>query len=720
MLYCYEGRIEMGTKHKKQHSLFSEDNSLKRIMKHKSTSVIAGLSISLLTFTSVEALNIGKARTQSYIGQPLSIFVPVSDSAEIIDLNELVISKPSSLQLDELSVSEQTNDLIYSAVTSGSEKGILITSVEPFNEPFIDMGVKVAYKGVTQLRKLTALIDLQPLTSDTLVSSPLNSQENNNNSEVVENSIPTNITDSANPNTSSNFNNRTYSNEIMGPYDWAQAGAVPEKFGPVLDGQSLWRVARRINESMNVSIDQMMWALFRANPQAFSSQDVASLQAGSILAIPKESFIREVTELGAVRLLSTKTIRPNNEDIASDGIETETAPAESFSDEVSITESTVISEVVESDATTNVNDAETNTVVSLSELSAVDELKNEISFLNQQVVAQEERIKVLEERLAVYESSTNTLASSNASNTVDVVEQQATDLSSEVVEADIVSTVDEVDEVVVENEAVVIEAPAASEAITSPTPIQTTQADPVQNESNSATVNKKFTIAKSSLLAIALGGLALFLLGLLAVRNRFIPAMLKLFGDSYEYDETAPLFSSISKKRKSIRNLEQLRQQEDSTEEQNYQQRYKQDSNVISNKTKAENKTKVENKTKAEGEFEDFVDYSFLIDEEDLMDVEEISFPERIKQLIDSGDYDEAKKTLNFAVAANVDDHEINISMLKIFAAESDRESFDKLFERVHENIDKYDAESQLIIAELQSEMTIGNVINFDSDQIAS
>ena len=58
--------------------------------------------------------------------------------------------------------------------------------------------------------------------------------------------------------------------------------------------------------------------------------------------------------------------------------------------------------------------------------------------------------------------------------------------------------------------------------------------------------------------------------------------------------------------------------------------------------------------------------------------------------------------------------------MLKIFAAESDRESFDKLFERVHENIDKYDAESQLIIAELQSEMTIGKVINFDSDQIAS
>ena len=117
---------------------------------------------------------------------------------------------------------------------------------------------------------------------------------------------------------------------------------------------------------------------------------------------------------------------------------------------------------------------------------------------------------------------------------------------------------------------------------------------------------------------------------------------------------------------------------------------------------------------------EDFEDYSFFVDDEELMDVEELSFPDRIKQLIESGDYEEAKKTLNFATAANVDDHEINVSMLKIFAAESDQESFDKLFERVHANIEEYDAESQLLIAELQSEMAIGQVINFDSDQMAS
>ncbi len=769
-------------------SLKKEDKSLKKIVKHRSASVIAGLSISLLTFTSVEALNIGKAKSQSYIGQPLSIFVPVSDSAEIIDLNKLIVSKPSSSQLGELNVSQQDNGLVYKVVSKGPEKGILITTVEPFNEPYIDVGVKVDYKGVTQLRKLTALIDLQPLAGESPIGNALITQENSSSSEIVE-STPTNIsvTNSITNSANSNASSRTYSNEIMGPYDWAQAGAIPEKFGPVLDGQSLWRVARRINESMNVSIDQMMWALFRANPQAFSTQNVSSLQAGSILNIPEESFVREVTELGAVRLLSAQT-EATNTLIATESDSVVETPVESVSEEVSTDDSVVISETAE---TSN------NNVVSFSELSAVDELKNEVSSLNQQLEAQEERIRILEERLAVYESSNNTLANSNA---VDVL---TTDSSSQVVETEIapidgeaaiqseepvvespvvseetissapieqvtqeVSQVVETEiapidgEAAIQSEEPVVESPVVSEETISSAPIeQVTQEvsqvveteiapidgeaaiesedpvveDPVVNEEtiisapteqvsqeasvqeeqlsqeepSALTAIQEAITGKLSWLTLALGALAVFLLGLLYVaRNRFIPAILKLFGGGYEYDETESLLSSVSKKRMPIRDLEHLRQEEVMAER--------------SNQANAQDQGFAD-EVVAKGDFEeDFEDYSFFVDDEELMDVEELSFPDRIKQLIESGDYEEAKKTLNFATAANVDDHEINVSMLKIFAAEADQESFDKLFERVHANIEEYDAESQLLIAELQSEMAIGKVINFDSDQMAS
>ena len=112
----------MEINHTKRQPFASVDNSIKRIFKHKATAVAAGLSISLLTFSSVKALNIGEAKTQSYIGQPLSIFVPVTDSSSVVDLNQLIVSKPSATQLNELNVSNQTNELLYKVVTNGAEK----------------------------------------------------------------------------------------------------------------------------------------------------------------------------------------------------------------------------------------------------------------------------------------------------------------------------------------------------------------------------------------------------------------------------------------------------------------------------------------------------------------------------------------------------------------------------------------------------------------------
>jgi len=67
----------------------------------------------------------------------------------------------------------------------------------------------------------------------------------------------------------------------------------------VLDGQSLWRVARRISPAMNASNNQMMWALFKANPEAFSDGTIESLRAGSFLSIPSARNVVSVPDFEA-------------------------------------------------------------------------------------------------------------------------------------------------------------------------------------------------------------------------------------------------------------------------------------------------------------------------------------------------------------------------------------------------------------------------------------
>jgi len=91
---------------------------------------------------------------------------------------------------------------------------------------------------------------------------------------------------------------------VMGPYDWAQAGQVASQFGPVLDGQSLWRVARRINKALDVSISQMMWALYQNNPNKFTAESIEALRAGSFLTIPTQAEVASVSDFQARRLLA--------------------------------------------------------------------------------------------------------------------------------------------------------------------------------------------------------------------------------------------------------------------------------------------------------------------------------------------------------------------------------------------------------------------------------
>ena len=81
-------------------------------LKRKSVSILAGLSISMLAFTSVDALNIGEARSQSYLGQPLNIFVPVDNQGQVINFNQLLVSKPSDNQLSTLNVSSASDGLV--------------------------------------------------------------------------------------------------------------------------------------------------------------------------------------------------------------------------------------------------------------------------------------------------------------------------------------------------------------------------------------------------------------------------------------------------------------------------------------------------------------------------------------------------------------------------------------------------------------------------------
>jgi len=72
--------------------------------------------------------------------------------------------------------------------------------------------------------------------------------------------------------------------------------AVKGEYGPTTRNDSLWKVAEKVNKHSDVSIEQMMMALYKANPRVFYKKNVNALMEGKTLKIPQKSEIFKLSK----------------------------------------------------------------------------------------------------------------------------------------------------------------------------------------------------------------------------------------------------------------------------------------------------------------------------------------------------------------------------------------------------------------------------------------
>ncbi|MDZ7749995.1 MAG: FimV/HubP family polar landmark protein [Halofilum sp. (in: g-proteobacteria)] len=79
----------------------------------------------------------------------------------------------------------------------------------------------------------------------------------------------------------------------------AADGDAPSEYGPVEQGETLWNIAARL-KSGDMTIQQMMLALLRYNPEAFDSGNINRLKQGYVLRVPDAAEVRSVSAQQAV------------------------------------------------------------------------------------------------------------------------------------------------------------------------------------------------------------------------------------------------------------------------------------------------------------------------------------------------------------------------------------------------------------------------------------
>ena len=94
----------------------------------------------------------------------------------------------------------------------------------------------------------------------------------------------------------------------LGEIEAADAADAPTSYGPVQAKETLWSIATKVRPDPSVSMDQVMLALYNANPKAFDG--FSGLRSSSILTVPSADSMRSVSRSAAKARIAELSVIP--------------------------------------------------------------------------------------------------------------------------------------------------------------------------------------------------------------------------------------------------------------------------------------------------------------------------------------------------------------------------------------------------------------------------
>jgi len=253
------------------------------------------LIISLSLSTAVSALSIGEIELNSALTQPFNADVSLT-AAKPEELESLAVSLASQDSFDAYGLDrpEFLKDIKFSIRRVTANQAVLeMRGTRAVSEPFVMMLVKFAWSSGNLLREYTVLLD-PPVFDKTpsgqvvqtaTMSAPVSASTPDPAAETAQEAPASAPAPAAKP--------AATSAPALTPVP-RQPAYSGESYGPISNGQSLWSIANRVRQGTDASVNQMMVALYRANPEAFMG-NINNMKAGSILRMPEAEALAAVS-----------------------------------------------------------------------------------------------------------------------------------------------------------------------------------------------------------------------------------------------------------------------------------------------------------------------------------------------------------------------------------------------------------------------------------------
>jgi pilus assembly protein FimV len=248
----------------------------------------AAVASAMVLTSAASAAGLGKLTVLSALGQPLRAEIELT-SVSPEEASGLVakLASPDAFKTANIDFNPALLSLRFAVEQRGGRQLIRVSSTQPLNEPFVDLLLELSWNNGRLVREYTFLLDPAELRAT-------------QSAQVAPSEAPPQRPrmEAAPPPAAAAERPRR---------DRAQAGAEAGERGRsgaagggtseyrVRPGDSLGKIAAQL-KPVDVSLDMMLVALYRANPDAFMGNNMNRLKSGRILNVPGADAIRATGE----------------------------------------------------------------------------------------------------------------------------------------------------------------------------------------------------------------------------------------------------------------------------------------------------------------------------------------------------------------------------------------------------------------------------------------
>ena len=230
------------------------------------------------------ALGMGDIQVNSSLNQPLNAEIALH-SVTKKDLDSLHIEMASKkiYARADIERSYYLSKFRFKLIERNGKHYVSVTTKEPFREPFANFLVEVSWSSGRLLREYTMLMDPPEFIKKHV--RPVKTASTARSSQVKRTPIKQSTRQPVSSSQSSNY--------VLTP-----SGEI--SYGPTKRNDTLWHIAKSIAPE-NVTIDQMMIALLRDNPEAFVNNNINNLKSGYVLRIKDKQSLNKLSRSNATR-----------------------------------------------------------------------------------------------------------------------------------------------------------------------------------------------------------------------------------------------------------------------------------------------------------------------------------------------------------------------------------------------------------------------------------